>query len=86
MYSVYFNSIKLLGTFAKGKGDTDTFFFTISCAVLLLCRDVVVLKQQRGIIHTPCKGYTLYVVYNCSKSQHSLRMGALCLSPVITPL
>lgn len=57
-----------LGTLAEGKGDTDTFFFTISCAVLLLCRDVVVLKQQHGIIHTPCKGCTLSLVYNCSKS------------------
>lgn len=66
MYSVYLNSIKPW-ELAEGKGDTFLFLlFLVPC--FLPCRDVVVLKQQHGIIHTPCKGYTLYLVYNCSKS------------------
>lgn len=44
-------------------------FFSVSCAIFLPCRDGVVLKQkQNGIIHSPSKGDTLYLVYNCSKS------------------
>lgn len=38
---------------AEGKGDTDFFFFTVSCVIFFLCSDVVVLKQQHGIIHIP---------------------------------
>lgn len=36
----------------------------------------MVLKQKRGIIHTPCKGDTLYLVYNCCKSPAQFENGS----------
>lgn len=37
---------------AEGKGDIDIFIFLL-VPFFFLCRDVVVLKQQHGIIHIP---------------------------------
>lgn len=77
MYSVYLNSIKLWEHWQKEKEIWILFFlFTISYAIFLPCRDAVVLKQQHGFIHTPCKGYTLYLVSNCSKSPAQFENGS----------
>lgn len=54
----------------------DTFIFLLFLVPFFPCRDAVVLKQQCGIIHTPCKGYTLYLVYNCSKSPAQFENGS----------